>query len=364
MTILINLYGAPGSGKSTTAAYTFAMLKYSNINAELVREYAKELCWKGELTSVDQLVIYIEQESRLMSLNDKVDVAISDSPLSLSAYYGDSTYYKEKAIQAEKEFKEVVNVLVVRDKPYNPSGRLQTEAESDKIAQDMETFTNYDLVISGTTGSADTLTAHILSILEQKNKGADTLGVTTTMKYDLEDDESLWGKDINHSENLKNFTDSMKAHVSNEWLKVPHEYWGIIGLLCNIYGNAQKTETKLEGEEQDEFNPENFDVDIERARSRTLRPGVTVPPEFGHVIKVLEMGIKKGYEPNGWLTDPESPRMSHKENSDSMFHHLADHYVGITKDHESGLHPLLHLAARALMGYTRYVRGIKSEKDI
>ena len=42
-TKVLNLYGGPGVGKSTGAAYIFSMLKLAGINCELVREYAKEL---------------------------------------------------------------------------------------------------------------------------------------------------------------------------------------------------------------------------------------------------------------------------------------------------------------------------------
>lgn len=43
MTIYVNLYGGPGSGKSTTAAGVVSQLKLLSINAELVTEYAKDL---------------------------------------------------------------------------------------------------------------------------------------------------------------------------------------------------------------------------------------------------------------------------------------------------------------------------------
>ena len=40
--ILANLFGAPGAGKSTGAAYVFSKLKMAGINAELVTEFAKD----------------------------------------------------------------------------------------------------------------------------------------------------------------------------------------------------------------------------------------------------------------------------------------------------------------------------------
>jgi adenylylsulfate kinase-like enzyme len=40
---VINLFGGPGTGKSTLAAALFTDLKMKGINAELVTEFAKDL---------------------------------------------------------------------------------------------------------------------------------------------------------------------------------------------------------------------------------------------------------------------------------------------------------------------------------
>lgn len=80
-------------------------------------------------------------------------------------------------------------------------------------------------------------------------------------------------------------------------------------------------------------------------------------PEFYDVIKVLEMGAKK-HGANNWL-DPNGKKADHKSMHDSMFHHLAESFSGSRKDTESGLDPLLHLACRALMSYTRKKRGLE-----
>jgi len=50
MMICVNLFGAPGSGKSTCAAYTFAKLKMLGVNCELVTEFAKDKTWEKNFT--------------------------------------------------------------------------------------------------------------------------------------------------------------------------------------------------------------------------------------------------------------------------------------------------------------------------
>lgn len=84
-------------------------------------------------------------------------------------------------------------------------------------------------------------------------------------------------------------------------------------------------------------------------------------PEFMHVLKVLEFGAMKHGNLN-WL-DANGNKSSHKDMHDSMFHHLAESFSGVRIDPESGLDPLLHLACRALMTYTRIQRGLIHKED-
>jgi adenylate kinase family enzyme len=51
--ILVNLYGAPGSGKSTGAAYIFSKLKMAGVDAELVTEFAKDKVWEESKAPFD-----------------------------------------------------------------------------------------------------------------------------------------------------------------------------------------------------------------------------------------------------------------------------------------------------------------------
>lgn len=86
---VINLFGGPGSGKSTTAAGLFYKMKLKGIKVELVTEYAKELVYDKtlELMLDRQEVIFAEQNQRLHRLRNDVDFAIIDSPLLLSYVY-------------------------------------------------------------------------------------------------------------------------------------------------------------------------------------------------------------------------------------------------------------------------------------
>jgi len=69
--LLINLFGTPGSGKSTGAAYIFSQLKSCGINAELITEAAKEKVWEGNTAALsNQAYIFGEQYYRITRCQD------------------------------------------------------------------------------------------------------------------------------------------------------------------------------------------------------------------------------------------------------------------------------------------------------
>ena len=63
--LIVNIFGGPGVGKSTTAAAVFALLKLHNIEAELVTEFPKDLVWeKRAYTFENQNYIFGKQQHR------------------------------------------------------------------------------------------------------------------------------------------------------------------------------------------------------------------------------------------------------------------------------------------------------------
>ena len=140
--LVVNLFGAPGAGKSTGAAYIFSKLKMAGINAELITEFAKDKTWEENKVALqNQAYVFGKQSFRMSRCKDKVDVLITDSPLFLSALYNSDEVLGEK-------FNEVVlnvfnsynniNFFVRRVKPYNPIGRNQTAEEAAKLSMELE----------------------------------------------------------------------------------------------------------------------------------------------------------------------------------------------------------------------------------
>lgn len=136
--ILVNLYGAPGAGKSTGAAYIFSQLKMRGINAELVTEFAKDKVWEeSKEVFNNQAYIFGKQYFRISRCADKVDVIITDSPLLLSTIYNDNPILGEEfnnVVRNVVNSYDSINYYITRVKDYNPKGRFQSEEESDAIA--------------------------------------------------------------------------------------------------------------------------------------------------------------------------------------------------------------------------------------
>lgn len=142
--LVVNLFGAPGAGKSTGAAYVFSKLKMAGVNAELVTEFAKDKVWEeSKAVFQNQAYIFGKQYFRISRLNNKVDVVVTDSPIILSAYYCDDDVLGEEFdILATQVFNSYpsINAYIHRVKSYNPNGRFQTEIESNEIAKSLKAF--------------------------------------------------------------------------------------------------------------------------------------------------------------------------------------------------------------------------------
>lgn len=167
MSLVINFYGGPGTGKSTSAAAAFAHLKQLGISCELVTEYVKQWAWENRKpVNLDQFYIFGKQARKEYSLHTKVDVIITDSPVSLCAYYTKifgteeqascfktmtKTYYNT----VDQDGHEYFHVWLNRLKAYDPKGRFQTEAEARQIDGDMRMFVQNDLGLTLTPCNAD-----------------------------------------------------------------------------------------------------------------------------------------------------------------------------------------------------------------
>lgn len=138
-TMVVNLYGGPGAGKTTAAWELAAELKKQGVVTEYVPEYAKELVWDGRLDLLDgsaehQRAILKEQHRRIERLVGKVEVIVTDSPVLLSVFYRKNRdpALEQEALEAHKSMRSH-NIFVMREGRFEQEGRIHNEEQSEAL---------------------------------------------------------------------------------------------------------------------------------------------------------------------------------------------------------------------------------------
>jgi nicotinamide riboside kinase len=151
---VVCLWGGPGTGKSTTCSGIFNLLKKAGYNAEMNREYVKDWVWEHrQILDGDQVYITAKQlRKEKIYTREGLDFIITDSPALLSTFYGNKYDKYEKEGGACKQIVKqhwsfckdhgykVDHYFLVREKEYNPSGRLQTEQEAIQYDEEIKLF--------------------------------------------------------------------------------------------------------------------------------------------------------------------------------------------------------------------------------
>ncbi|MGL5329465.1 MAG: AAA family ATPase [Peptostreptococcaceae bacterium] len=124
-TLVVNLIAGSGAGKSTNAARIFTILKDMGVEVELVTEYVKSMVWEGRNKIFEcQPYIFGKQLYRLVQVQGKVDVIITDRPICLDMIY-DPEQDEDFRRYSLKQFNKFnnLNVYLNRKKKFNPNGR-------------------------------------------------------------------------------------------------------------------------------------------------------------------------------------------------------------------------------------------------
>jgi len=180
MTLVVNMLGGSGIGKSTTAAGLYYNMKLAHKNVELVREYVKILAWQGhEIGQFDQVNIFGEQCKLEHTLYGKVDYIVTDSPILLAPiyehFYHNDSMTEGAAIKFLNKAKENdvkhLNILLRRNKPYDPRGRYQTESEAMQVDRMTENFLfKYNMDYHIVEGPDEERVRKIMEIIDEEKQ--------------------------------------------------------------------------------------------------------------------------------------------------------------------------------------------------
>lgn len=139
--MIINLWGAPGAGKSFKMAQMFLDFKRLGKRAvmhpepQIIQAWVNTGCWnRDELTRRTQ-----QQHRDMLQLEEDCPgiFQITDHPVAIDDFYSPSP--ELWALDAaQRRVCDVRDSWVGRyDRPYDPKGRVQSEAEADVLADRM-----------------------------------------------------------------------------------------------------------------------------------------------------------------------------------------------------------------------------------
>ena len=134
---VINFFAGPGAGKSTMGAGLFAELKLRGHTPEFAYEWIKQAEYEGRnrhdsLLPKSQDYITAKQHYRLRTLEGKVELIITDSPIILGLVYSDPDYLPsmEQVMLEAYDRYDNLNFFVKRTKEYIQVGRGQSKDEA------------------------------------------------------------------------------------------------------------------------------------------------------------------------------------------------------------------------------------------
>lgn len=146
---VVNLFGGPGSGKTTTAWALGAELKYRGVSVEYVPEWVKPAAYekRPDVFWQAQQHIYGNQSYALeVAAKGGATLIVTDSPLLIGLCYMDNFHplFEDMCNLVDMDASRYnnFNVFINRVKPYNPVGRNQTEEEAKY--KDFEIITMLD----------------------------------------------------------------------------------------------------------------------------------------------------------------------------------------------------------------------------
>ncbi len=119
--LVVNMFGGPGRGKSTTAYKLIGFLKSKNHKAELVVESAKEAAWTNAKHKLeDQVYLIAKHNHDLRILENQVDIIVTDGSLLNCLAYSDVIKQHTEISLAKELYNRFNNIgfIVPRKKMY------------------------------------------------------------------------------------------------------------------------------------------------------------------------------------------------------------------------------------------------------
>ncbi len=147
---VINLFGAPGRGKSSVRSGLFWLMKSHHLNVEEVSEYAKYLVLTGRTWQLTEEQLYLfskQHHKQLIIERSGYEYAATDSPLQLCSFYAPDSYYRhfDALVDEASEHFDNINFFLTRDvaaadAAFEERGRAHDLGASLRVEEEMREF--------------------------------------------------------------------------------------------------------------------------------------------------------------------------------------------------------------------------------
>lgn len=157
---VINLFGAPSCGKTSTMLVLAGFMNKMGINADVAPEVYKEFIYDNTHSYEDdvpviakrtsrnvakfggQLIILAEQNRRIARMSNSKDIIITDCPLPLISYYapeGYSVNFNNMAIELFNKY-DNYNIYLRRGHEFQKQTRVHDEQQAQRIDAELYEF--------------------------------------------------------------------------------------------------------------------------------------------------------------------------------------------------------------------------------
>lgn len=168
---VIQFFGGPCTGKSTSAAELYAIMKKQGYKVELIHEIAKDITWDQNFALLTEQDLILAMQNHLQRrLVGKVDYVIADTSMLLGLFYVSEHFPASYATFLTEIWQSYTNINILLDRnpdfPYQQEGRNQNEQQAIALDLKVKQYFSDNVIEQWTMTAGDTVVGNCLRIIK------------------------------------------------------------------------------------------------------------------------------------------------------------------------------------------------------